>query len=568
MVPPKTIVDFSEVFFDAVFRRMAWEKVPRVQGHKPGGETADYLGDGYVLELKHLRTNSFEEEGNKAHNRRLKLLEHQTKEFRAGNVLVDWVNQIAVPAPGKTEEVNRALWTYHLGNSLRNALEIADGQIANTRRLRQGLPLRGAVLIVNEAFPVLATTGLANLLVTYLQEPLTSDATRRRLENTDVAFGFCVHLEVVESPQATGNVHSLSCAGPVPPTVEDCALQAKLQDAIAAEVTARGLATVPLGTVDPMNLRPGRRIQPVNVAQDPMRLVVEEQASGFEPGFAGIVKRAWAKARAQADGKVGGETKRCHYAPRFLLTKWAGTDGRIRVRNIATGTESFKSPSQVAVRSDLYSLLLPSGEVERRFLECFFQTVENAAARILNKSLVSIREDQQAARWDFNPDTRQVLALFTALQLVRLPTVIAQLRTEWRTDWRDEWGLAADGMAHLGNFLYRLLGASEPFTVYGSWFAELAQNLHDKHWALLYSEPPGPRIQTGDIPIRLATRSERPVTSDPKSWIVQMPLGPNLLLALDEVAPNGLLLAEGCHQLVPTGEPWPWGAPGLVDVVL
>jgi hypothetical protein len=568
MSAPKLAVEFNEAFFDSVFRRMGWEKVPRIQGHTLGGETADYLGEGYVLELKHLRTNSFEEEGQKGDNRRLKLLKFQTEQFHAGNLLADWVNQMTVPTPGKRDEFNRALWTYHLGNSFRNTMETADGQIANTRRLRPARPLRGAVLVVNEVFGVLATTGLANLLVSYLMERLPNGPDRRRLENTDVAFGFCVHLEEVESPQAAGHVHTLICAGPSTPTAEDFELQSKIQDAITAEVQTRGTAVIPLATVDPSALRPGRRVQVVNIAPRPMQLIVEAAASDFEPGFSGIIKRTWERARVHAHAEAGNETKRCHYTPRFLLAKWAEPDGKIRVREIATGIETLRSPSQVAVRSDLYSLMLPSGELERRFLEKFFQIVEDAAARVLAKPLLAIRNGTPEAVFEFTPDARQVLALFTALQLVRLPTVLDQLIAEWKVEWKDEWGFSAGGSAHLGNFFYRLLGALDPFAGYGSWFADLAQTLHDKRWALLYSEAPGPRIQTGDIPARLAIRPGMPASNDPKSWVVQMPLSPNTLLALDEVLPGKQPLAEGCHQLVPSEEPWVWNAPGLKELIL
>lgn len=554
---------FDEPFFDLVFRRLGWSKVPRIQGHKPGGRTVDYIGDGCALELKNLETDSYGNSAEAGEKRRLRLLKFQTEQFFKGNLVVDWVNAVARAPWERSQEFNRELWEHHLGSALRNAMTEADEQIANTRQLPSRCGLRGAVLIVNEASPLIDTLSLAQLLASYLSEKDHADPSLRRLRNTDVAYGMCSQLERISGPDFALDAHKLVCAGPQPPSEADFDLQTKLCAAITAEVEAK---VGPLSSSSTANVsssqRPTRR-QVIKLPKSPMTITVDDAAVPLEPGFTGIIKRSWEKARRHSEEEKGHETKKCHYFPRFLIKRWEDADGKIQVEDVATGLTGPKTAAEVGVRTDLYSVLLPSGTLERRFLERFFQIIEEAADKILGMPLYP-PATADGVPSSLVPGARQVLSLLVGIQILRLPSVLDALAEEWKSDWQADWGYAPDGLPHRGNLLYRLLGGSAPFEGYGAWFAGVVQTIHDKRWSLLARSPGGPRIQTGDIPVRIVIRT--PVTKpplEPKDWIIQMPLGPDLLLALDEDRSPETPLEEGLFAIGASEPPLTWAAPGL-----
>src|ERR1035438_4825304 len=265
-MPLEKTITFDHRFFDDVFRKLGWEKVPRLQGNTPGGETVDYIGDGYALELKHLSTNSYLEADSKAENRKRRLLEFQTVQYLAGNLVVDWINNVAGPSPGKQNAFNRQLFEWHFGNSLRNAMTTADGQIASTRTLRPSAHLRGAVFVVNNALPILDTNDLAQLMVMYLSElEGAGDAyTKRRLPNTDVAFGLCAALEEAIGRLATRHLIERGCrriahiAGPL--LTPGVGRQKGYQDVLAAAGLALPNSYVVHATDDASGYLAARRL--------------------------------------------------------------------------------------------------------------------------------------------------------------------------------------------------------------------------------------------------------------------------------------------------------------------
>src|ERR1022692_1908430 len=102
--------------------------------------------------------------------------------------------------------------------------------------------------------------------------------------------------------------------------------------------------------------------------------------------------------------------------------------------------------------------------------------------------------------------------------------------------------------------------------------ASMVQTLSEKRWTcLVYATPSNLqhiRFQTGDIPLRFAVRGDRSISNDPKDWAIQMPLGADCLLALDEVTPAGELLSEGLHCIDPSKPMGIWDAPGLTVRIL
>jgi hypothetical protein len=242
----------------------------------------------------------------------------------------------------------------------------------------------------------------------------------------------------------------------------------------------------------------------------------------------------------------------------------------LQIQDVKTGGTASADPRDVATSEDLYTLLLPDGTQERRFTEKFFQIVEEAMVNCLKEPFLFPAGGADIPK--FVPKARQVMALFAAVQIIRLPTVLDRLSGEWKKDWNPEWGVIADGSPHRGNLLRRLLGGAEPFEVYGKWFASMVQTLSEKRWTcLVYATPSNLqhiRFQTGDIPLRFAVRGDRSISNDPKDWAIQMPLGADCLLALDEVTPAGELLSEGLHCIDPSKPMGIWDAPGLTVRIL
>jgi hypothetical protein len=538
--------DFGEKFFDAVFKRMKWEKVRKV----PNVKTVDYIGDGYALELKNLRTDPLE-----AKSRTDRLLAFQTEEYLAGNIIMDWVNLSAAPTPEKRKEIAAKLWQLHLGTSLRDTMIKASIQISSTRLLRPSFAFRGAILVVNECLPAMDTVGLAELMATYLKEaPLAA---------ADIALGFCPKLEIVDGTLA----HRFCCAGRSKPAAEDCALQDKIMESISVEIASRtGLKSRP--KLGPNGRDSSPATHRVKLAAADMTLRFDKTRPDFAPGFAGIISRAWEKAKTAAGAQIGSPTRHCHYVPRFLIKRWAYPNGKLRVWDVLKDVPSLTTdPAKVAVRDDLYTLIQPSGATDRRLLEKFFQCIEDAAARILPKPFLFPVTDGQQQTVRFTPDFRQVFALFSAAQVLRLPSVLDGLAKEWRKDWREEWGLDESDLPHRGNLLFRLLEGEKPFDEHGGLLAETAEIFHQKRWACFYN-PDGRRFQTGDIPVLIALRNGQSASSNAKDWTIQFPLGPDRMLALDELRPNGSALPEGLYPIDPS-RPLPlWHPPGLQERIL
>lgn len=563
-IPPDLLalslgVEFSEKFFDRVFvKRLGWKKIPRskIQGQR----TADYAGEGYALELKNLQTNSFEDPTEAAAKRRLALIQFQMEEEKAGNLIADYVNGVAAAARGKRQIISERLWRGHVGNSIRNAIVEANGQIAATRLLRRNETFRGAVLIVNEALRLIDAISLAGLLGAFLAEPDHENPSLRHVANVDVAFGLCSMLERLKPENGGGIVHPLVCAGPGSgPSAEDVKLQDRLCRAIADEVSA--LTSKQSIHLTPPNgaLEAPQRRQPVVLPQGPplnIRVAgTEHPDAELDPGFAGIIARAWRRAKA-------GECNDKLSAYRFLRW-WQIGGGKVNVEHMNTGLVIPEDTTRVAERFDRL-LPQPADLGHQQSLARFLQIIESSTARVPPGPLFFRVPDEE------NPvipkAVRQTLSLFSAVHLLRDPQILAFLLKEAAP------ALAGDPSheqcePHRGELWFRLLGGADAgFAVRGINLATVAEALAVNPWHVTHAQNHLQRFATGNILVELDSSHNVPV--NPAGWRVHLAISPDRLLSINGVNALGAPLTEGPVLMLPNQTIQPWQPFGLTERIL
>jgi hypothetical protein len=251
--------------------------------------------------------------------------------------------------------------------------------------------------------------------------------------------------------------------------------------------------------------------------------------------FAKDVANGWAAAERQSNKN---DVLRCHYVPQFVMRRWL-QGGVLQVINVATGALEMKSAGDVGMETDLYTIIRPTGEKDRRLMEAFLGWVENRAGKVIH--------GMEKTGWPWpkvNGCTwKHTLSLFLAVMMVRLPPVLRMIHTKHRLDWNPEYGVGADGQPYWGNFAYRLMKNIEPFNFRDPILCILAESFFRSPWAIFKFH--GRRLQTGGIPVSLDRGAD---LLPPERWRIRMPLSPSVLLGVNEVGEDGTVIQEGAYS--------------------
>jgi hypothetical protein len=519
--------EFDEKFMDAVVRRAGGKRLDEDHRVPQGVENVDYLIGEHALELKTLEVEPLDHP-----NRQIRMRKNVSKEKGLGTpgIHID-------PATQRLEltgEAERKFWQFELGNTVHEGMKKAASQIADTRKFL-GKPLRGAVLIMNAKSLLNDGNSLIKLLELY----------RSEFPELDVCLGYTAVIASVDG--AKGQTFG-SAAGPLPHP-RDAALHDTLHRAIREEIAARGYPSTHADATG-ATLEPLQSVveMPASPGLPPLRMHPRPGVIGQIPDFSKRIGKWWEIAHGVSEAAKSPETLNCHYLPQFLMRRWARDDGKIRYVEIATGEEHLGKPEEIAALPDLYTTSAPDSPPDRRLLEAFFNCTESDATAVLAKL--------EANKWVITDKQKEVLSIFLAALVVRLPSVIAKIMEQYRPDWKREWGLEPDGTPHRGNFILRLLKNEQPFTPSGPILQNLATCFFHRHkwtFALLASDQ---RMPTGDVPIMLNFGND---ALPPDKWEIRIPLGPGVLLTTNNNDDAGNPYPVGVQQADPKYRP-AWAA--------
>jgi hypothetical protein len=150
-------VQFNERFFDRCVARLNGYRLTERHTPPPGKRSVDYIIGDYAVELKILELDPL---SSSDHQRSIQ--KFYREEFPRGPLNVT-ANKRMIRLTG---QLSQKYWRQILGRPIQRALADAAVQIADTKTFI-GLPVRGAVLLVNAGAPSFDPTSFHRLIVDY-----------------------------------------------------------------------------------------------------------------------------------------------------------------------------------------------------------------------------------------------------------------------------------------------------------------------------------------------------------------------------------------------------------------